>query len=108
MEFETRSFYTPTKLVRISSTQNDPNISRNSLDFFSLAFCFLVEGISKVQCSGTIIFELLFVNQIELRERITEQECSENSLLSNSFVIAGLYIRISNYVLWTTRVNYIY
>ena len=29
MENETRSFYTPTKLVRISSTQNDPNISRN-------------------------------------------------------------------------------
>ena len=30
MESETRSFYTPTKLVRISSTQNDPNISRNT------------------------------------------------------------------------------
>ena len=29
MEHETRSFYTPTKLVRISSTQNDPNINRN-------------------------------------------------------------------------------
>ena len=28
-ENETRSFYTPTKLVRINSTQNDPNISRN-------------------------------------------------------------------------------
>ena len=27
---ETRSFYTPTKSVRISSTQNDPNISRNT------------------------------------------------------------------------------
>ena len=30
MENETRSFYTPTKLVRINSTQNDPNISRNT------------------------------------------------------------------------------
>ena len=29
LENETRSFYTPTKLVRINSTQNDPNISRN-------------------------------------------------------------------------------
>ena len=29
IENETRSFYTPTKLVRINSTQNDPNISRN-------------------------------------------------------------------------------
>ena len=28
-EEETRSFYTPTKSVRINSTQNDPNISRN-------------------------------------------------------------------------------
>ena len=30
VEEETRSFYTPTKSVRISSTQNDPNISRNT------------------------------------------------------------------------------
>ena len=30
MENETRSFFTPAKLVRISSTQNDPNISRNN------------------------------------------------------------------------------
>ena len=30
VEEETRSFYTPTKSVRISSTQNDPNISRNN------------------------------------------------------------------------------
>ena len=29
MEDETRSFYTPTKLVRINSTQNDPNNSGN-------------------------------------------------------------------------------
>ena len=29
IENDTRSFYTPTKLVRINSTQNDPNISRN-------------------------------------------------------------------------------
>ena len=29
VEEETRSFYTTTKSVRISSTQNDPNISRN-------------------------------------------------------------------------------
>ena len=29
IENETRSFYTPTKLVRITSTQNDLNISRN-------------------------------------------------------------------------------
>ena len=28
-ENESRSFYTPTKSVRINSTQNDPNISRN-------------------------------------------------------------------------------
>ena len=28
-ENETRSFYTPTKSVRINSTQNDPNICRN-------------------------------------------------------------------------------
>ena len=28
-ENETRNFYTPTKSVRINSTQNDPNISRN-------------------------------------------------------------------------------
>ena len=30
-ENETRSFYTPTRSVRISSTQNDQNVSRNSL-----------------------------------------------------------------------------
>ena len=30
VEEETRSFYTPTKSVRISSTQNDTNNSRNS------------------------------------------------------------------------------
>ena len=29
VEEETRNFYTPTKSVRISSTQNDPSISRN-------------------------------------------------------------------------------
>ena len=29
-ENETRDFYTPTKSVRINSTQNDPNISRNT------------------------------------------------------------------------------
>ena len=29
-ENETRSFYTPTRLVRISSTQNDQNVSRNN------------------------------------------------------------------------------
>ena len=29
IENDTRSFYTPTKLVRINSTQNDPNTSRN-------------------------------------------------------------------------------
>ena len=28
---ETRNFYTPTKSVRISSTQNDPSLSRNTL-----------------------------------------------------------------------------
>ena len=30
MENEARNFYTPTKSVRISSTQNDPNTSRNN------------------------------------------------------------------------------
>ena len=30
VEEETRNFYTPTKSVRISSTQNDLNTSRNS------------------------------------------------------------------------------
>ena len=30
-ENETRSFYTPTKSVRINSTQNDPNACRNNL-----------------------------------------------------------------------------
>ena len=29
LENETRNFYTPTRSVRISSTQNDPDISRN-------------------------------------------------------------------------------
>ena len=29
-ENETRSFYTPTRSVRISSTQNDQNVCRNS------------------------------------------------------------------------------
>ena len=33
VEEETRSFYTPTKSVRISSTQNDPMICRNIVDF---------------------------------------------------------------------------
>ena len=32
VEEETRSFYTPTKSVRISSIQNDPIICRNTLD----------------------------------------------------------------------------
>ena len=30
MENETRSFHTPTRSVRINSTQNDPNICRNT------------------------------------------------------------------------------
>ena len=32
VEEETRSFYTPTKSVRISSTQKDPNICRNTMN----------------------------------------------------------------------------
>ena len=35
VEEETRNFYTPTKSVRISSTQNDPSISRNTMKQFS-------------------------------------------------------------------------
>ena len=36
-ENETRNFYTPTKSVRINSTQNDPNICRNTeLNIFHL------------------------------------------------------------------------
>ena len=35
VEEETRSFYTPTKSVRISSTQNDPMICRNNYFFIS-------------------------------------------------------------------------
>ena len=36
-ENETRRFYTPTKSVRINSTQNhDPNVSRNRLDLFRI------------------------------------------------------------------------
>ena len=31
-ENETRNFYTPTKSVRINSTQNDPNVCRNTED----------------------------------------------------------------------------
>ena len=34
-ENETRNFYTPTKSVRINSTQNDPNISRNRQEFIN-------------------------------------------------------------------------
>ena len=30
LENETRNFYTPTRSVRISSTQNAPDINRNS------------------------------------------------------------------------------
>ena len=33
VENETRSFYTPTKLVRIRSTQNDSNVCRNKKEF---------------------------------------------------------------------------
>ena len=33
VENDTRSFYTPTRLVRISSTQNDQSVSRNSLQY---------------------------------------------------------------------------
>ena len=32
-ENETRSIYTPTKSVRINSTQNDPNVCRNTLPY---------------------------------------------------------------------------
>ena len=35
MENETKSFYTPTKSVRISSTQNDSNVCRNTRTFSS-------------------------------------------------------------------------
>ena len=38
MENETRSFYTPTKLVRICSTQNDSNISRNTSHYKAFFF----------------------------------------------------------------------
>ena len=37
-ENESRSFYSPTKSVRINSTQNDPNISRNSYSVQWLGF----------------------------------------------------------------------
>ena len=34
-ENETRSFYTPTKIVRTNSTQiNDPKVSRNTIFFY--------------------------------------------------------------------------
>ena len=33
VEEETRSFYTPTKSVRISSAQNDPIVCRNTDDY---------------------------------------------------------------------------
>ena len=35
IEEETRSFYTPTKSVRISSTQNDPITCRNNIHYYS-------------------------------------------------------------------------
>ena len=49
VEEETRSFYTPTKSVRISSTQNDPNISRNTCSssfFFKRSNSFPILGIT--------------------------------------------------------------
>ena len=43
MENETRSFHTPTRSVRINSTQNDPNICRNRcLDYFSITLNLMV------------------------------------------------------------------
>ena len=38
VEEETRNFYTPTKSVRISSTQNDPNMSRNNTEIVIALF----------------------------------------------------------------------
>ena len=40
VEEETRSFYTPTKSVRISSTQNDPIICRNNAIILNCYFFF--------------------------------------------------------------------
>ena len=39
MENETRSFYSPTRSVRINSTQNDPNICRNNILSKTDNFC---------------------------------------------------------------------
>ena len=48
-ENETRNFYTPTKSVRINSTQNDPNISRNRKTIIRLyvSRCAAVSTVSK-------------------------------------------------------------
>ena len=40
VEEETRNFYTPTKSVRISTTQNDPSISRNTGTYVFLFYTY--------------------------------------------------------------------
>ena len=47
-ENETRNFYTPTKSVRINSTQNDSNISRNNTvkrKMVDLAYCAMLRSL---------------------------------------------------------------
>ena len=57
IENETRSFYTPTKVVRISSTQNDSNVCRNSFTALChLSFNFQLEK----NTSETLFHKFLF------------------------------------------------
>ena len=56
-ENETRNFYTPTKSVRLNSTQNDPNISRNiesrhDQNFFVQIFVGFVRLFSQISPKG--------------------------------------------------------
>ena len=66
VEEETRSFYTPTKSVRISSIQNDPIICRNNI--FCL-FVFLLRYSKEIRCTVKFVpfrYEMLPEQRIQL------------------------------------------
>ena len=64
VEEETRSFYTPTKSVRISSTQNDPIVGRNTSNHWQL-----------LQLARQSVFVILLHKDISLCNKISKTDC---------------------------------
>ena len=77
LENETRNFYTPTRSVRISSTQNDPDISRNSMSMVNLGTHAQLQTLHRVNSiKGSWLFKVhrSCVSNVCLRIQISVQD----------------------------------